>query len=63
MTRTTTDLAEWLQANGLGQYAQTFAENHIDYAVLPELTENDFEKLGVSLGHYQANISSLRASV
>ena len=49
MTRTTTtDLAEWLGGHGLGQYAKTFAENNIDYSVLPDLTENDLEKLGVS---------------
>ena len=52
MTRTPTDLAEWLDRHGLGQYAQTFAENNIEYSVLPDLTENDLEKLGVSsLGH------------
>jgi class 3 adenylate cyclase/predicted ATPase len=51
VTRTTTDLAEWLDRYGLGEYAQTFAENHIDFSVLPDLTENDLEKAGVSLGH------------
>src|SRR6266516_2924893 len=53
MTRTTTtDLTEWLGRHGLGQYAKTFAENNIEYSVLPDLTENDLEKLGVSsLGH------------
>ena len=53
MTRTTTtDIAEWLGGQGLGQYAKTFAENNIDYSVLPDLTDNDLEKLGVSsLGH------------
>src|SRR6187399_3033332 len=28
VTRTTTDLAKWLGTYGLGEYAQTFAENH-----------------------------------
>src|SRR5256714_3228862 len=53
MTRTTTtELAEWLGRHGLGQYAKTFAENNIEISVLPDLTENDLEKLGVSsLGH------------
>ena len=51
MARPTTDLTEWLGRHGLGQYAQTFAENHIEYSVLPDLTEDDLEKLGVSLGH------------
>jgi class 3 adenylate cyclase/predicted ATPase len=40
-----------LDQHGLGRYAQTFIENNIDYAVLPDLTENDLQKLGLSLGH------------
>ncbi|MET3967684.1 MULTISPECIES: adenylate/guanylate cyclase domain-containing protein [unclassified Bradyrhizobium] len=44
-------IAEWLDTLGLGQYAQRFAENDIDPSVLRELTDNDLEKLGVSLGH------------
>jgi class 3 adenylate cyclase/predicted ATPase len=52
MTRTTPDLAEWLGGHGLGQYAQTFAENNIEYSVLSDLTENDLVKIGISsLGH------------
>ena len=51
MARPTTDLAEWLGRHGLDQYAQTFAENNIEFSVLPDLTEDDLEKLGVSLGH------------
>src|SRR5947207_9936351 len=64
MTRTTmTDLAEWLGRHGLGQYAKTFAENNIDYSVLPDLTENDLEKLGVSsLGHRKKLLRAIEAS-
>jgi class 3 adenylate cyclase/predicted ATPase len=51
VTKTTTDVAEWLGRYGLGQYTQTFIENNIDYTVLPDLTENDLKNLGVSLGH------------
>src|SRR5215470_19409865 len=51
MPRPTSELAEWLAGHGLGQYAPTFIEHNIDYSVLPDLTENDLEKLGVSLGH------------
>ena len=37
---------------GLGQYAQRFAENDISFVILPDLTDQDFEKIGVaSLGH------------
>src|SRR5262249_5118024 len=44
--------ADWLQKLGLGQYAQSFAENDIDFAVIADLTDQDLEKIGVSsLGH------------
>jgi class 3 adenylate cyclase len=44
--------ADWLQKLGLGQYAQGFAENHISFAILSDLTDQDLEKIGVaSLGH------------
>ena len=37
---------------GLGQYAQRFAENDINFAILPDLTDQDWKELGVSsLGH------------
>jgi class 3 adenylate cyclase/tetratricopeptide (TPR) repeat protein len=44
-------IADWLESLGLGQYAQRFADNAIDLSVLPELTDQDLEKLGVVLGH------------
>src|SRR6516164_9786969 len=45
-------IADWLQKLGLGQYAQSFAENDIDFAVLADLTDQDLEKIGVtSPGH------------
>ncbi|MFB9265631.1 AAA family ATPase [Bradyrhizobium erythrophlei] len=44
-------IAEWLNALGLGQYAQRFAENDVDPSVLRDLTDQDLEKIGVSLGH------------
>src|SRR6266487_1259963 len=61
MARPTTDLAEWLGRHGLGQYVQTFAENNIEYSVLPDLTENDLEKLGVSLGHRKKLLRAIEA--
>lgn len=45
------EIADWLERLGLGQYALRFAENAIDVSVLPELTDQDFERLGVLLGH------------
>src|SRR5258705_7415196 len=44
-------IADWLEKLGLGQYALRFAENGIDLDVLPELTDQDFDRLGVLLGH------------
>ncbi|MGC2438761.1 MAG: adenylate/guanylate cyclase domain-containing protein [Pseudolabrys sp.] len=61
MPRPTTDIAEWLGRQGLGQYAQTFAENHIDYSVLPDLTEDDLEKLGISVGHRKKLLRAIDA--
>jgi len=45
------DIEDWLCRIGLEQYAQTFRENAIDPSVLPDLTDQDLEKLGVLLGH------------
>src|SRR6516162_8062322 len=45
-------ILEWLEKLGLGQYAQRFAENDIDFEILSDLTDQDLEKIGVtSLGH------------
>ena len=45
-------VSEWLEKLGLGQYAQRFAENDISFVILPDLTDQDLEKIGVaSLGH------------
>jgi class 3 adenylate cyclase len=45
------DLASWLRSLGLEQYEAVFRENAIDLSVLPDLTDQDLEKLGVLLGH------------
>src|SRR6516164_9116712 len=45
-------ILDWLEKLGLGQYAQRFAENDIDFEILNDLTDQDLEKIGVtSLGH------------
>jgi class 3 adenylate cyclase len=43
-------IAQWLEKLGMSEYAQLFAENRIDLSVLPDLTDQDLEKLGVVLG-------------
>ncbi len=46
------DIREWLEGLGFGEYADRFAENDVERDLLPELDEDDLEKLGVaSLGH------------
>ena len=44
-------IADWLKTLGMSEYAERFAENAIDFTVLPDLTDQDLEKLGVLLGH------------
>ena len=43
-------IADWLQKLGMSEYARLFAENRIDVSVLPDLTDQDLEKMGVVLG-------------
>src|SRR5271169_6055219 len=43
-------IADWLEKLGMPEYAQRFAENRVDFLVLPDLTDQDLEKLGVLLG-------------
>lgn len=45
------DLRPWLKSIGLDQYADLFAAHDIDPVILPDLRDDEFEKLGVSLGH------------
>ena len=45
-------IADWLEKLGMSEYEQRFADNDIDLSILPELTDQDLEKIGVaSLGH------------
>ena len=45
-------IANWLEKLGLGQYAQRFAENDINFSILSDLTDQDLKEIGVSsLGH------------
>lgn len=43
-------IGDWLEKRGMSEYAQRFIENRIDLSVLPYLTDQDLEKLGVLLG-------------
>ena len=60
------DIAEWLRGLGLGKYAPAFAENAINWDVLPELTADDLKEIGVAaVGDRRrllAGIATLRGS-
>ena len=43
-------ISDWLEKLGMSEYAQRFADNRIDLAVLPDLTDQDLKDLGVVLG-------------
>jgi class 3 adenylate cyclase len=46
------ELGDWLRSLGLEEYEAAFHKNHIDEAVLPNLTAEDLKELGVgSIGH------------
>jgi class 3 adenylate cyclase len=44
------DLGEWLKAQNLEVLADVLRANDVDLDVLPELTDHDLERLGLSLG-------------
>ena len=43
-------IADWLNQLGMSEYAQRFAENRIDFSVLPDLTDQHLKDLGIALG-------------
>jgi hypothetical protein len=45
------EIADWLDKLGMSEYAQRFAENGINVAALPHLTDQDLKDIGVLLGH------------
>ena len=57
-----TEISVWLDHLGLGQHAATFVENAIDLDVLPDLTDADFERLGVPLGHRKRIIRAISST-
>jgi class 3 adenylate cyclase len=58
-TRVTKELSDWLEKLDLGQYAQRFAANGIDFSVLGYLTDQDLEKIGVLLGHRRKMLAAI----
>jgi hypothetical protein len=61
------DLGSWLRRLGLGKYESAFRENEIDETVLPSLTHETLQELGVTaVGHRErlgAHMISMRQLV
>jgi len=53
------EIGDWLEKLGAPEYAQRFAENDVDWSVLPYLTDQDLKELGVSLGHRRKMLASI----
>ena len=56
-------IADWLEKLGMSEYAERFAENDIDVEVLGELTDQDLNHLGVSLGHRRKLLKAVAAGL
>src|SRR6478672_4815930 len=56
-------IADWLEKIGMSEYAERFAENDIDVEVLGELTDTDFDRLGVSIGHRRKLLKAVAAGL
>ncbi len=41
------DVGAWLRGLGLEEYAEAFAENGVDAALLPEISNEDLKDLGI----------------
>jgi class 3 adenylate cyclase len=55
------DLGEWLDGLGLGKYAAAFAEQEIDFDLLPLLTEADVRELGLPIGPRRRLLEAIAA--
>ena len=53
-------IADWLEKLGMSEYADRFAENDIDFAVLPDLTDQDLEKIGVAVSRASPQAAACR---
>jgi class 3 adenylate cyclase len=54
-------ITDWLKNLGMSEYADCFVKNHIDLSVLPDLTDQDLEKMGVLLGDRRKMLRAIAA--
>ena len=53
------EIADWLEQLGMSEYAARFAENGINVATLPHLTDQDLKDIGVLLGHRRMMLAAI----
>jgi hypothetical protein len=53
-------IADWLEKLDMSEYAERFEANRIDVSVLPDLTDQDLEKLGILLGDRRKILRAIR---
>src|ERR1700730_5999478 len=53
-------IADWLEKLGMSEYALRFAENRIDFSVLPDLTDQHLKDLGLPLGDRLKMLRAIR---
>ena len=53
-------IADWLKTLGMSEYVQLFAENRIDFSVLPDLTDVHLKDLGLPLGDRLKMLRAIR---
>ena len=53
-------IADWLEKLGMSEYAKRFAENRIDFSILPELTDQHLKDLGIALGDRLKMLRAIR---
>jgi class 3 adenylate cyclase/tetratricopeptide (TPR) repeat protein len=52
-------IVDWLERLNLEQYEQLFLDHCIDLNVLPDLTDQDLEKIGIPLGHRRKMVRAI----
>ncbi len=55
------DLRGWLADLGLDRYQEIFAENEIDLAAMPHVTDGDLKEIGVALGARRKLLAAVAA--
>ena len=52
-------VTRWLEEIGLGEHAELFVENDIDFDLLTRLSAEDLKELGLSIGHRRRFLDSV----